>query len=325
MALRTLPPVERHRTAGLDVLGTILGPLAFAGLSYGISQGSTSWTSSRTIGGIIVGGLALIAFVVVELRSDTPLLELRVFRSADFNWAIIVQWIAQFALFGTLFLVPLFLQEVRGYGAFDTGLILLPQAIAAAVFMPISGILFDRIGARPLVIAGSALIAVAALLLSGINETTRGTDLILPLALMGAGMGLMMMSLNTQVINAAPRKLVSRVTSLTNALQQVVASLTIAALATILTSRATLHANAAKAAYAVQHPHPTGSGATAALQVALGHAFALAFDDTFHVLVVGAVIATGMGFILRRLALQSDATEEAEQGTEIPRGVVAHG
>jgi EmrB/QacA subfamily drug resistance transporter len=325
LALRTLPSIERHRTAGLDVLGTILGPLAFAGLSYGISQGSTSWTSSRTIGGLIVGGLALIAFIVVELRADTPLLELRVFRSADFNWAIIVQWIAQFALFGTLFLVPLFLQEVRGYGAFDTGLILLPQAIAAGVFMPISGMLFDRIGARPLVIGGSALIAVAAFLLAGINESTKGTDLILPLALMGAGMGLMMMSLNTQVINAAPRKLVSRVTSLTNALQQVVSSLTIAALATILTSRATSHTSAAKAAYAVQHPHPTGSGATAALQVALGHAFALAFDDTFRVLVVGAVIATAMGFVLRRLALQTDATDEVDDEVGIPQGVAMHG
>ena len=135
-------------------------------------------------------------------------------------------------------------------------------------------------------------------------------------------MGLMMMSLNTQVINAAPRKLVSRVTSLTNALQQVVSSLTIAALATILTSRATLHTTAAKAAFAVQHPHPTGSGATTALQVALGHAFALAFDDTFRVLVVGAVIATGMGFILRRIALQTDEPEVAEDGVEIPRGAV---
>jgi EmrB/QacA subfamily drug resistance transporter len=324
LALRTLPSVERQRTAGLDLLGTMLGPLAFAGLSYGISQGSTSWTGTRTIGGIVVGGLALIAFIVVELRAETPLLELRVFRAADFNWAIIVQWIAQFALFGTLFLVPLFLQEVRGYGAFDTGLILLPQAIAAGVFMPISGMLFDRIGARPLVIGGSALIAISAFLLTGINETTRGTNLILPLALMGAGMGLMMMSLNTQVINAAPRKLVSRVTSLTNALQQVVSSLTIAALATILTSRATLHTSAAKAAFAVQHPHPTGTGATTALQVALGHAFALAFDDTFRVLVVGAVIATGMGFILRRIALQTDEPEVAEDGVEVPRGALVN-
>lgn len=66
-------------------------------------------------------------------------------------------------------------------------------------------------------------------------------------------------------------------------------------------------------------------GSWPALQVALSHAFALAFDDTFHVLVVGAVIATGMGFILRRLALQSDATEQAEQGVEVPRGAVVQG
>jgi EmrB/QacA subfamily drug resistance transporter len=324
MALRTLPPVERHTTPGLDTLGTILGPLAFAGLSYGISQGSSSWTSGKTIGGLVIGGLALAAFIAVELRARTPLLELRVFRSSDFSRAIVVQWIAQVSLFGTLFLVPLFLQQVRHFGAFDTGLILLPQALAAAVFMPVGGVLFDRIGARPLVIAGSALIAVASFLLAGVGTSTQGTDLIVPLALMGAGMGLMMMSLNTQVINSAPRKLVSRVTALTNALQQVVSSLTIAGLATILTSRATVHMNAAKAAFAAQHPHPSGADLHA-LQPALLHGFALAFDDAFRILIVGAAIATVMGFVLRRIAQEADDAEEAHDTVGVPRGAVMHG
>ena len=135
----------------------------------------------------------------------------------------------------------------------------------------------------------------------------------------------MMMSLNTHVINAAPRKLVSRVTSLTNALQQVIVSLTIAALATILTSRSTYHTGAARAAFAIQHPHPTGSGATAALQVALGRAFALAFDDTFRVLVACAIFATGMGFILRRQVMQTDEPVESAHGAEVQRSAVVSG
>lgn len=327
-ALRTLPAVERHATTSLDVLGTILGPLAFAGLSYGVSQGSTSWTSGRTIGGLVIGGVALLAFVVVELRVRTPLLELRVFRSPDFSWAIVVQWIAQFALFGTLFLVPLFLQEARGYGAFDTGLILLPQAIAAGIFMPIGGILFDRIGARPLVIGGSGLIAIAAFLLAGVSVTTRGIDLIVPLVLMGAGMGLMMMSLNTQVINASPRRLVSRVTALTNALQQVVSSLTVALLATILTSRATTHINAAKQALALKHPptagHVSGPAALGQIHALVNHALVLAFGDTFRTLVIGAVIAAAMGLLLRR-SVSSGVEEEEEETETIPRAVALHG
>jgi EmrB/QacA subfamily drug resistance transporter len=245
VGLRSLPRIERQGVPGLDLPGMILGPLAFTALCYGVSQGSTSWTAASTQLGLLVGGVALLAFVVVELRARTPLLELRVFRSRDFSLAIVVQWVAQGALYGTLFLIPLFLQQVRGYGAFATGLILVPQALAAAVFMPLGGRLFDCLGARPLVVAGLALIAAATVVLARVNATTQGTDLILPLALRGAGMGLMLMTLNTHLINAAPRRLVGRVTSLTGALQQVVTSLSIATLATILTARTTAHLGAA--------------------------------------------------------------------------------
>jgi EmrB/QacA subfamily drug resistance transporter len=325
VGLRSLPAIGRQAVAVLDRWGMVLAPLAFAALSYGISQGSTSWTSEKTIGGIVVGGVALVAFIVAELRAHTPLLELRVFRSLDFSEGIVVQWIAQLALFGSLFLIPLFLQQVRGYGAFDTGLILLPQAIAAAVIMPLSGVLFDRIGARPLVIAGMALVAVATVLLAHVGVTTQGTDLILPLAMTGAGMGMMMMPLNTHLINAAPRKLVTRVTSLTNALQQVVNSLSIAGLATILTSRTTAHVTAAKAALAAQQAHaPAGSAPPSAAQVAhavhaaLTSAFASAFDDTFYVMVGAAVIAGVLGLFLRRPRPSLDDAAEGDADYAAP-------
>jgi EmrB/QacA subfamily drug resistance transporter len=285
IGLRGLPAVGRQAVAALDLPGFILAPLAFVALSYGITEGSVSWTSGNTIGGLIVGVIALILFVVAELRAKEPLLELRVFKSVDFSLAIIVQWIAQFALFGTLFLIPLFLQQVRHYGAFNTGLTLLPQALAAAVAMPIGGALFDRIGARPLVISGGALMAIATLLLAQVGLTTQGPDLILPLAMYGIGMGLMLMPLNTHLINAAPRELVSRVTSLTNALQQVISSLTIAGLATILTSRITANVNAA-GAVATKH--------------AVLKATATGFDETFKVMVVMAIIGALMGLVLRR-------------------------
>ncbi len=318
IGIRALPALNRQKVGALDVPGVILGPLAFAALSYGINQGAASWTSSKTIVGLIVGSIALVGFVIVELRAHAPLLELRVFRSLEFSRAIIVQWVGQFALFGALFLLPLFLQQVRGFGAFDTGLILLPQAISAAIFMPIGGALFDRIGARPLVMVGLGIVAVAAFLLSSVTATTQGTDLILPLAMMGAGMGLMMMPLNTHIINSAPRELVSRVTSLTNALQQVVASLTVAGLATILTSRLTVHMAAARATLAAQHHGATGPtqglppAVQAQIHALLAHASSLAFDDTFRVMAVFALVGAVLGIMLRRnlAAQQGDVAPE---------------
>ena len=311
-----LPAVQRQAVAALDRLGALLGPLAFAALSYGVSEGSASWTSTQTIAGLTVGAMALVAFIVVERRAQTPLLELRVFGSLDFSLAIVAQWVGQIALFGALFLVPLFLQQVRGFGAFDTGLAILPQAIAAAIFMPLGGVLFDRVGARPLVVLGLVLVAVATYLLGQVNVHTQATDLIAPLALTGAGMGLMMMSLNTHLINAAPRALVSRVTSLTNALQQVVNGLTIAALATILTSRITTHITAATVAARAVHPQAAAGLAPAGLarlqHALVARAMALGFDDTFHVMIGAAIVGAALGLLLRRnhaaqAAVQPDA------------------
>ncbi len=172
-----LPEVQRQAVAALDRMGGILGPLAFAALSYGVSEGATSWTSTNTIGGLAVGVVALVAFIAVELRAQNPLLELRVFKSFDFSVAIVAQWVGQTALFGSLFLVPLFLQQVRGLGAFDTGLAILPQAIAAGIMMPIGGMLFDRIGARPLVVGGLGLVGVATYLLGQVGVHTQAGDL----------------------------------------------------------------------------------------------------------------------------------------------------
>jgi EmrB/QacA subfamily drug resistance transporter len=304
--IRSLPKIERQAVAALDIPGFILAPLAFAALCYGISEGSTSWTSSNTIGGIVVGIIALALFVVAELRSEAPLLELRVFKSLDFSLGIPVQWIAQFAMFGALLLVPLFLQGVRGYGAFDTGLSLLPQALGAGIAMPIGGLLFDKMGARPLVLGGGACIAIGAFMMTGVDLSTTGPGLIVPLALYGVGMGLIMMPLNTHLINAAPRSLVSRVTSLINALSQVVNSITVACLATILISRRNTDIANARAAVMAQYHNVKhlSASATAAmnqqLQYATGKAAAASFSDTFKVVVVMAILGTVMGVVLRR-------------------------
>jgi EmrB/QacA subfamily drug resistance transporter len=307
LGLRSLPDVARGKVDSLDYAGIILGPLAFAALIYGISEGSVSWTSGNTIGGIAVGSVALLAFIVTELRATTPLLELRVFRSLDFNFAIVGLWAGQFALFGAIFLVPLFLQQVRGYGALDTGFSLLPQALATMVFLPIGGALFDRIGARPLVVIGAAVMAVAGFMLTTVSTTTSGWNLVLPLALYGMGMGLMIMSLNTQVMNAAPRALVGRVTALSTALQQVINSLAVAGLATVLSSRATTHISEARAALGA---HP----AAHTVQQALGGAAAAAFDDTFYVVAGATVIAAFLGLLLRR----TQGVQQAEQSEAAP-------
>jgi predicted MFS family arabinose efflux permease len=257
----------------------ILGPLAFASISFGVSQSTTAGLMApETLAGLGIGLLSLGLFIWRELATRDPVLDLRVFGSRDFTLGILVQWSATAAMFGTFFLIPLFLQQVRGYGAFDTGIYTLPTAIASAVFMQIGGRAFDRLGVRPPVLFGMALIAAAMFSLSGLQGDTTGEDLRIPLSLLGAGIGSMMMALSTHLLNSAPRELVGRVTSLTSALQNVVASLAIATYATILQARIAFHLA------------ETGGAAPAVV----GDATAFAFGDVYR---VALVIATA-GWLL---------------------------
>jgi EmrB/QacA subfamily drug resistance transporter len=240
--LRYLPMSERKDVPALDLWGMILGPITFASLAYGVNQGgSVSWTASSTIAGLIVGGVCLIIFIVVELRHKQPLLELRVFRSLDFTRGVLVVWIAQIALFGSIVIMPLFLQNLMHYSPFETGLILLPQALMSAICMPIGGKLFDKIGARPLAAIGLTLITIALFMISRVTLDTSLQSIMISLGMIGAGMGLTMMPINTHILKAAPRHLVSRVTPLTTASQQVMVSFAVAGLTGFLISKTKDH------------------------------------------------------------------------------------
>ncbi|WP_217597444.1 DHA2 family efflux MFS transporter permease subunit [Cohnella sp. GbtcB17] len=302
LGIRTLPKMDRQSVASLDMLGIILAPIAFAALVYGVSEGGktvatgNNWTAASTLTGIGIGVVALILFIIVELRRRDPLLELRVFRSSTFTRGIIVQWVSQIALFGTLFLVPLFLQQAKGYTAFETGLIMIPQALASAIMMPIGGRLSDRFGARPLVLAGMIVTTASAFLLSGISADAGVSAIILPLALLGAGMGLFMMPLNTYLIQSAPQNLVGRVTSLTNAAQQVMMSFAVAGLTTLSASRM------------------KDIMVDKQLQAPDLHTYSDAFGFTFLVLTGVAVVGLVLGVLLSK---PKNPLPEGEAGAEV--------
>lgn len=242
LGIKYLPKTEIKGKAHLDTLGILLAPVAFSMLAYGVNEGGgNSWSSTGAIVGLSVGGVALVLFVIVELLHKHPLLELRVFRSSDFTRGIILSWVTQAALFGSMLFVPLYLQQVRNYTPLETGLILLPQALASGIGMPLGGRLFDKIGARPLVFVGLTIISSALFLLSGVTVDTSLPVIMFCLALMGLGMGLSMMPVNTHVLNSAPREWVGRVTPLTAAAQQVVVSFAVAGMTGYLTSQIAVH------------------------------------------------------------------------------------
>lgn len=299
LGYKYLPKSDRHTAPHLDIIGMCLAPIAFSMLAYGVSEGGTSWSSPSTIIGLTVGGLALILFIFVELAQKQPLLELKVFKSSDFTRSIILTWIVQLALFGAMLIVPLYLQGVMQYTALETGWILMPFALCAGIGMPISGRLFDKIGARPLAFAGLSIVSVSLFILSGISADTSLWVIILCICMMGLGMGFSMMPLNTHVLNSAPRQLVTRVTPLTTAAQQVVVSFAVAGLTGYLTLQITSHTVSA------------GTGANPLNAVIAG------YGDTFFLSACLVTLGVALSLLLRK-PKQQEEERAAGEGSPDP-------
>lgn len=233
MGFKYLPSRPAQRNAKLDKTGMLLAPLAFAGLVYGIHEGGTKgWAGGDVIASLAIGAAALLAFIWVETHKDQPLLELRAFRSSYFTRGSILAYITQMALFGSLLLIPLYLQQVKGFSPLTAGLFVIPQAILSSIGLNVGGRLADKHGARPVVIVGIAALACSLLALAFVRPDTSSAALIAAVSCFGLGQGLSMMQINTYVMKAAPKQFVSRITPITTSAQQIFTSFSI----TILTA-----------------------------------------------------------------------------------------
>jgi EmrB/QacA subfamily drug resistance transporter len=178
---------------------------------------------------------------VVELSQEQPLLDLSVLKDRTFFVATLVTFVATIAMYSSLLLLPLFLQNVRGLGALETGLLLLPQALAAAVMMPISGRLLDRFGPKLVVIPGLLLLSFATWLLTDLDIGTPNSTIRWILLMRGAAMGLMMMPVMTVAMDTIPPHQISRASALSNVLRQLFGAFSTGIFATILLSREQFH------------------------------------------------------------------------------------
>ena len=186
--------------------------------------------------------ISLPLFVWWELRAEQPLLNLRLFAIPAFSMGAFVNFVTSSALFGAIFLLPVFLQNLRGLGAMESGLLLFPQAIASAFSVIIGGRLYDKVGARPLVVFGFVMLGIATWLLSGLNMETSDTSIRLILLMRGGSMGFAMMPAMTAWMAAAPQSQTQAASALQNVLRQVYGAFGTAIFATLLQSRIKWHA-----------------------------------------------------------------------------------
>ena len=190
-AVRYVPESRAPKPRRVDVPGQLL-MIAFLGsLTYAVIQGPVSgWTAPVILALFTVALVSLAAFITVERRRAEPLLELRFFRSQPFTGAAVIAVLAFVVLGGFLFVITLYLQQVRGDSPLRAGLSLLPAMIVTAIAAPVAGQISGHRGPRiPLVVSGLCIAAGMALLL-GLGPGTSFAQITVALAIVGAGLGL---------------------------------------------------------------------------------------------------------------------------------------
>jgi EmrB/QacA subfamily drug resistance transporter len=233
-ALRLLPHAP-SRPARLDVRGLVLlcgGVTAFV---YGTTEAGRPGALDAPRTWAILGAAAvLIGLYVLHARTRQALIDISLFRSRAFTAAAVTNVVVAVALFGVLVLLPLYWQVVRGHGALATGLLLVPQAVGAAVAMPLAGRLTDRLGAGIVVPTGIALGLLGTAAYTQIHADTSPVLLAAALFVIGLGLGATIMPSMAAAYQALPGPLIPRATSAINTLQRMGASVGTTALAVIL-------------------------------------------------------------------------------------------
>jgi len=241
MAAAPLAFGESPRQHGrFDLPGAITGTLGLAALVYGLSSAATTangashWGDAKVVASLSAAVALLACFVLAEARSPQALMPLRIFANRDRTGVNLVRLCVGTTMFGLFFFLTLFMQAVWGYSALKTGLAYLPMSAAILATSGASPLLVPRIGARPLLLAGSAIAAGGLFWLSRITEHSAYSGGVLgPTIATGAGLGLLFMPLTLVAVAKVDDRDAGLAASLPNVAQQAGGALGLAVLGTV--------------------------------------------------------------------------------------------
>ncbi|CAC6663576.1 drug resistance transporter [Staphylococcus aureus] len=228
-----------------DIPGIIFSTIGFGALLYGFSEaGNKGWGSVEIETMFAIGIIFIILFVIRELRMKSPMLNLEALKFPTFTLTTIINMVVMLSLYGGMILLPIYLQNLRGFSALDSGLLLLPGSLIMGLLGPFAGKLLDTIGLKPLAIFGIAVMTYATWELTKLNMDTPYMTIMGIYVLRSFGMAFIMMPMVTAAINALPGRLASHGNAFLNTMRQLAGSIGTAILVTVMTTQTTQHLSA---------------------------------------------------------------------------------
>jgi DHA2 family multidrug resistance protein len=325
----------QKQRANMDWIGIAILWVTLISIQYVLEEGqSEDWFESSTILGLsIVAGFGIVAFLVRELTAPAPAVNLRLFANRDFATGTVVAASVMSVLMSGMFLLPLFMQELLGFSATQSGLALMPRTLVMVVAMPIVGRLYNRF--PPMVFAGVglALAAYGQYLLGGLTLDSTSHDVLLAIMLQGLGMSMILVPISTVSLSTIPRHLLADAAGLSSLVRQIGGSMGIAAMSTLLGRYSVVAGESLKwqvtpdrpevqAAWqggiygAMAHGMDVGTATTATLAnltMRVGRAASvLSFEKTFLVGAILFVIASPLVLLLRKPAEKSGPAPHVE-------------
>jgi EmrB/QacA subfamily drug resistance transporter len=313
---------ERHNAASFDYLGFASLSAALTLFLIPLTQGNRlGWDDEWVRLSFALSAVLFAAFIVRELRTEHPMLDLRLFHDSIFSVAVVLRTILGMGYYFSIFLLPLFTQDILGWNATDSGFVLLPAGLSMAFLMPISGALADKIGARVFVFTGMALAAYGTFLFSGIDTDWSSARITLDNAIRTGALGLLFTPLTAAALTNINRSRAGAASAILNTVWQVGGSLGIAVGQAYLTGRSAMRFTQAASAltldrpavarmveglhaFARSHDLPPRAGDAVLLQTAMGIATVRAYGDTF---LLGAIIVAAslpLALLLRHKPVQ---------------------
>jgi len=218
---------------GLGLLVTGLGALQLM-----LEEGERNdWFESAFIVRLaVIATVGLVLFIWRELTAETPAVNLRILRNISFSSATALGGVLGLALNGSLFLLPVFLQNLLGFNAMQSGITMMPRSLAMAVLMPIGGRFYNRLGPRVLVGGGLIIAGIGFYTMAKLTTSVGFWDLFWPQLWQGVGFSLIFVALSTAALSTIPRPRMTAATGLYNVVRQVMGSVGIAIAATTLSS-----------------------------------------------------------------------------------------